>query len=49
MSGYGLDAVTLKWITQEDQLMLSVSDRNIHQRYILVDLSLQFSLNESDE
>jgi hypothetical protein len=37
----------LKWITQEDQLKLSVSDPNIHQRYVLVLLSFQFSLNES--
>jgi hypothetical protein len=41
-------ARALKWITQEDQLKLSVSDPNIHQRYILVLLSFQFSLNESN-
>jgi hypothetical protein len=40
--------MALRWISEEDQLNLTVSDSNIRQRYILALLSYQYSLNISN-
>ena len=40
--------MALTWISEEDQLNLTVSDSNLRQRYILALLSYQYSLDISN-
>ena len=40
--------MALTWISEEDQLNLTVSDSNLRQRYILALLSYEYSLNVSN-